>query len=159
MRPPFTPLKEWMMERPVSSVLFACTSNSIRSRLAEELARWRTRGRVHITSCGVNPGDRDGFVAEVLDEIGLELSDQETRGFRDLEDSDFDLIITLSPDAHEAALEFARNLATVVEYWPTVDPSLVQGNREQRLEAYRRTRDEIQQRITARVSGSSAPVV
>jgi len=95
----------------------------------------------------------------VLDEIGLELSDQETRGFRDLEDSDFDLIITLSPDAHKAALKFARNLATIVEYWPTVHPSLVEGSREQKLEAYRRTRDEIQQRITARVSGPSAPVV
>ena len=147
------------MERSVSSVLFACTSNTIRSRLAEELARWRTRGRVHIASCGVNPGGSDGFVAEVLEEIGLELSKEEPKGFRDLEDTDFDLIITLSPDAHEEALKFAKNLPVIIEYWPTVDPSLVEGSREQRLEAYRRTRDEIQQRITARVSGSSAPVV
>jgi protein-tyrosine-phosphatase len=148
-----------MTERPIASVLFACTSNAIRSRLAETLARWRTRGKVHIDSCGVTPGELDGFVMAALDEIGLDASEEPPKGFRDLEDTSFDLIVTLSPEAHEAAKEFAEHLAAEVEYWPTVDPSLVEGSREQRLEAYRRTRDEILQRISARLSGPSAPVV
>lgn len=148
-----------MTGRPVASVLFVCTSNTIRSRLAEELARWRTRGRVHIDSCGVRPGEPDGFVVAVLDEIGLDAPEDDPKGFRELEDSDFDLIITLSREAYDRALEFAEHLATEVEYWPTVDPSLVEGSREQRLEAYRRTRDEILQQISARLSGPSAPVV
>lgn len=148
-----------MTGRPLASILFVCTSNSIRSRLAEELARWRTRGRVHIDSCGVAPAENDGFVAAVLDEIGLDAPEEPPKGFRELEDSDFDLIVTLSPEAHVAAEKFAEHLAAEVEYWPTVDPSVVEGSREQRLEAYRRTRDEILQRISARLSGPSAPVV
>jgi protein-tyrosine-phosphatase len=148
-----------MTGRPLSSILFVCTSNAIRSRLAQALAVWRTRGRVHIDSCGVSPGEPDGFVVAVLDELGLDVSDDPPKGFRDLEDSDFDLIVTLSPEAHGAALKFSEHLAAEVDYWPTVDPSLVEGSREQRLEAYRRTRDEILQRISTRLSGPSAPVV
>lgn len=148
-----------MSARPIASVLFACTSNVIRSRLAAELARWRTRGKVHIDSCGVAPGEPDGFVVAVLDEIGLEAPEDAPKSFGDLEDTNFDLIITLSPEAHEAAKEFAEHYAVDVEYWPTVDPSFVEGGREQRLEAYRRTRDEILQQISARLSGPSAPVV
>ena len=148
-----------MEGRPIASVLFACTSNAIRSQLAETLARWRTRGRIFIESCGVAPGEADGFVVAVLDEIGLDPPDDEPKGFRDLDDDGFDLIIAMSPEAHSAALQFAEHLATEVEYWPTTDPSLVEGSREQRLEAYRRTRDEILQRISARLSGPSAPVV
>lgn len=148
-----------MPTRNLASVLFVCTSNVIRSRLAEELARWRTRGKVYIDSCGVSPGEPDGFVMEVLDEIGLDLSEDPPKAIRDLEDGNFDLIVTLSPEAHQAALKFAEHLAAEVEYWPTVDPSLVEGSREQRLEAYRRTRDEILQQISQRLSGPSAPVV
>jgi len=148
-----------MSDRQIASILFVCTSNSIRSRLAETLAQWRTRGRVYIDSCGVSPGELDGFVAAVLDEIGLDASDAPPKSFRDLEDTNFDLIVTLSPEAHENALKFAEHEAVEVEYWPTVDPSLVEGSREQRLEAYRRTRDEILQQISARLSGPSAPVV
>ena len=148
-----------MTDSSFSSVLFVCTSNTIRSRLAEALAAWLTRGRVHIDSCGVSPGEPDGFVIAVLDEIGLDVSEKPPKGFRDLEDSDFDLIITLSPEAHNAALKYAEHLATKIEYWPTVDPSLVDGSREQHLEAYRRTRDEILQRISTSLSGPSAPVV
>lgn len=148
-----------MSARAPASILFVCTSNVIRSRLAEELARWRTRGKVYIDSCGVSPGEPDGFVMAVLDEIGLDLSDDPPKDFRDLEDGSFDLIVTLSPEAHQAALKFAEHLAAEVEYWPTVDPSLVEGSREQRLEAYRRTRDEILQQISQRLSGPSAPVV
>ncbi|MEQ9126489.1 MAG: low molecular weight phosphatase family protein, partial [Alphaproteobacteria bacterium] len=121
--------------------------------------RWRTRGRVYIDSCGVGAGELDGFVAAVLDEIGLDGPEAPPKTFRELEDSSFDLIVALSPEAHEAAQKFAEHFATEVEYWPTVDPSGVEGSREQRLEAYRRTRDEILQRISQRLSGPSAPVV
>ncbi len=148
-----------MTARPISSILFACTSNAIRSRMAEQLAKWRTRGKIYIDSCGADPGELDGFVLAVLDEIGLDGPQGPPKGFDDLEDDSFDLIITLSPEAHEAALKFAEHLAAEVEYWPTVDPSTVEGSREQRLEAYRRTRDEILQQISARLSGPGAPVV
>lgn len=148
-----------MTTSPIASVLFCCTSNAIRSVIAAELAKWLTRGKVYVDSCGAYPGEPDGFVIAVLDEIGLDGPEDGPKSFRDLEDSNFDLIVSLSPEAHEKAVKFAEHLAIEVEYWPSADPSLVEGKREHRLEAYRRTRDEISQRISARLSGPSAPVV
>jgi protein-tyrosine-phosphatase len=68
----------------------------------------------------------------------------------DLEGLNFDLIITLAPEAHHKALELTRTLAADVEYWPTADPTAVEGSREQRLEAYRAVRDELERRIRTR---------
>ncbi len=59
----------------------------------------------------------------------------------------FDLIITLSPEAHHRALEFTRTMAVDVVYWPTIDPTAVQGSRETILNAYRGVRESLQKRI------------
>ena len=82
-----------------------------------------------------------------MDEIGIDISGHTPCSFADLEDTSFDLIITLSPEAHHTALEFTRMLATRVVYWPTLDPTAVQGTRETILEAYRGVRDGLQKRI------------
>ena len=68
----------------------------------------------------------------------------------DLEGLNFDLIVTLSPPAHHKALELTRIHAAEVEYWPTVDPTGVEGSREQQLDAYRAVRDEMLARIRER---------
>jgi protein-tyrosine-phosphatase len=57
------------------------------------------------------------------------------------------MIVTLSPEAHHRALEFTRTMAVDVIYWPTIDPTAVQGTRETMLEAYRGVRDGLQSRI------------
>jgi protein-tyrosine-phosphatase len=86
----------------------------------------------------------------VMDEIGLSLGKHRPKSFDDMEENSFDLVITLSPEAHHKAMELTRTSAAVVEYWPTHDPSLVEGSREQRLDAYRDTRDDLMRRIKAR---------
>ncbi len=68
----------------------------------------------------------------------------------DLEGLNFDLIVTLSPEAHHKALELTRTLALEVEYWPTADPTAIEGSREQRLDAYRDVRDQLLRRISTR---------
>jgi len=73
--------------------------------------------------------------------------------FEELEDWEglnFDLIVTLAPEAHHTALALTHRLAAEVEYWPTADPAAVEGNRAQRLEAYREVRDQLMERIKAR---------
>jgi protein-tyrosine-phosphatase len=85
-----------------------------------------------------------------MDEMGLDLAKHRPRTFEDIEDSFFDLIITLAPEAHHRALEMTRDQAVEVEYWPTVDPTLVQGSREHILEAYRGMRDGLALRIKKR---------
>lgn len=136
--------------RQPSSVLFMCGMNAIRSPMAEAIARSLLPQGVFVASAGVKAGERDPFVDAVLDESGLKLSGRQPRTMEDLEDDYFDLIVTLAPEAHHAALELTRSLAIDVEYWPTADPSIATGTREQILAAYRDVRDRIAARIRSR---------
>jgi protein-tyrosine-phosphatase len=140
--------------RRVQSVLFVCAQNSIRSPMAEALARHYFGKSIYVQSAGVRTGERNPFAVAVLDELGVDGSKHKPRTLAELEEWEglnFDLIITLSPEAHHAALELTRTLACEVEYWPTVDPTIVQGSRDQILDAYRNVRDGLSYRIRVRL--------
>jgi protein-tyrosine-phosphatase len=96
-----------------------------------------------VESAGVRTGETDPFVTAVMDEIGIDMSRHAPVAINDLHDSSFDLIITLTPEAHHQALELTRTMAVDVVYWPTLDPSFVTGNREQVLASYRACRDTL----------------
>lgn len=132
------------------SVLFACTQNAVRSAMAEHIMRHLYGKFIYVDSAGAKKGERDDFVTEVMDEIGLNLAKHRPKSFDDMEENSFDLVITLSPEAHHRAMELTRTSAAVIEYWPTVDPSAVEGTRDQRLDAYREVRDQLMRRIEAR---------
>ena len=129
------------------SVLFACSFNAVRSPMAEGLARHFFGRQIYFASAGVRSGELDGFAVAALDELGINIAKHKPQTFEDLEDASFDLIVTLSPEAHHKALEFTRTLAVEVVYWPTMDPTAVQGSREAILTAYRNVRDGLQKRI------------
>jgi protein-tyrosine-phosphatase len=142
-----------------ASLLFACSENSVRSPMAEALAK-RLYGQMsYIDSVGVRATDVDGFVAAALDEIGIDVHRHHAKTFGDIDPSSFDLIVTLSPEAHHQALEVTRGTASEVEYWPVTDPSAVEGTREMRLDAYRRMRDQILARLKTRFGAVSGPSV
>jgi protein-tyrosine-phosphatase len=108
---------------------------------------------IYVGSAGVRKGELDPFAVAVMDEIGLDISRHKPVTFEEIEEWEglnFDLIVTLAPEAHHRALEITRTNAIDVEYWPTADPSAVEGSREQRLEAYRDVRDQILARIRQR---------
>jgi protein-tyrosine-phosphatase len=84
-----------------------------------------------------------------MDELGLDTARHRPRRFEDLEDDNFDMIVTLSPEAHHRALEYTRSMAVDVAYWPTADPSGTEGSRDQKLDAYRDTREGLSRRIGA----------
>jgi protein-tyrosine-phosphatase len=132
------------------AALFACTMNSVRSPMAAAIMRHLYGRFVYIRSAGARAGGIDPMAIEVMEEIGIEIGKHKPRTFEDLEDASFDLIITLSPEAHHKAMELTRTMAVDVEYWPTVDPTAIEGSREQRLDAYRAVRDELMKRIEAR---------
>jgi protein-tyrosine-phosphatase len=132
------------------AVLFACTMNAVRSPMAAALLRHLTGGRVHVESAGVRAGELDPLAVAAMDEIGLEIGEHLPRRFEDLEDGSFDLIVTLSPEAQHKAVELTRTAATQVEYWPIIDPTAVDGSREQRLWAYRAVRDQLMERLKRR---------
>ncbi|HEX4636491.1 MAG TPA: arsenate reductase ArsC [Rhizomicrobium sp.] len=133
----------------VQAVLFTCTLNAVRSPMAAAMLRHLTRG-LYIESAGVKAGMLDPLAVEAMAEIGLEIGKHKPRRFEDLEDGSFDLVITLSPEAQHKAMELTRTAATQVEYWPTLDPTITEGSREQRLMAYRMVRDQLMQRLKQR---------
>ncbi len=118
--------------------------------MAEQLARRVLPAVTFVASAGVRGGERDPFVDAVLAEEGLGRGDRGPQTLEDLEDAYFDLIVTLSPEAHHTALDLTRTLAAEVEYWPTADPTATQGSREQKLAAYRDMKDRLKARITER---------
>ena len=136
--------------KKIHSVLFVCEMNAVRSPMAEAIARHYFGRSIYVQSAGVRKGETDGFMATALSEIGIDCSKHKPRTLEELEEWEglnFDLIISLSPDAHHAALELTRTIAAEVEYWPTPDPTLMQGSREQMLDAYRNVRDGLSYRI------------
>jgi protein-tyrosine-phosphatase len=135
------------------SVLFACAQNSIRSPMAMALFRHLFGKSIYVGSAGVKPGEPDPFAIAAIEELGLDISKHKPHTFEELDDWEglnFDLIVTLSPEAHHKALDLTRILAADVEYWPTADPSGTMGNREQVLNAYREVRDSLMQKIRDR---------
>jgi protein-tyrosine-phosphatase len=138
------------------AVLFACTLNAVRSPMAAAIMRHLYGRFVFVESAGARRGELDLLAVEAMDEIGIEVGKHKPKRFEDLEDVSFDLIVTLSPEAHHKAMELTRVTAAEVEYWPTMDPTIVEGSREQRLDAYRAVRDSLMRRIEQRFTGSRA---
>jgi protein-tyrosine-phosphatase len=139
-------------QRP-QAVLFACGLNSVRSPMAAALLRQALGTSLYVGSAGVRKGELDAFAVAVMDEVGIDLKAHRPMTFEELDDLEglnFDLIVTLSPEAHHKALELTRTLALDVEYWPTADPTAIEGSREQRMNAYRDVRDQLLQRIRTR---------
>jgi protein-tyrosine-phosphatase len=141
------------------AVLFACSRNAVRSPMAAAILRHLAGRRIYVDSAGVRPGETDPFVVAVMDELGIDLFGHRPTALADLRDTSFDLIVTLSPEAHHQALGLAGAFAIDVEYWPTPDPTMASGNREQILSAYRGVRDGLFRRIKQRFPIAGAPSV
>jgi protein-tyrosine-phosphatase len=144
------------------AVLFACTMNVVRSPMAAAILRHLAGRRVYVASAGVKAGEGpDPFVTVVMEEIGIDISAHTPLALADLDDTSFDLIVSLSPEAHHSALELTRTMAVDVEYWPTIDATVMvgQGTREQTLAHYRDVRDQLFERIKKRFGFEGGPTV
>jgi protein-tyrosine-phosphatase len=127
--------------------------------MAEALMKYLHGQQIYVQSVGVRPTELDPFAVAALDEIGIDLSRHRPKGFEDLEDDYFDLVISLSPEAQHRAVELTRTSSCEIEFWPMLDPSLTEGSREVRLEAYRAMRDDLLQRLRRRFPPRGAPVM
>jgi protein-tyrosine-phosphatase len=151
----------------LGAVLFACNFNQVRSPMAEALLKRLAGDRVYVDSCGLKRPARvhdaeadedvdagvDPFARAVMEELGCDLAQHRPKTFADLEDSSFDLVVSLTPEAQHRAVELARGRAADIEYWPTFDPTLADGSREAQLAAYREVRDALARRIAERFGG------
>jgi protein-tyrosine-phosphatase len=124
--------------------------NAIRSPMAEALLKHFHRTRIYVDSCGVRSGGIDPFAVAVMDEIGIDLTRHRSKTFQELEDTSFDLVISLSPEAQHSAVELTRTMACELEFWPIFDATAVEGSREAKLDAYRAVRDALRRRMIER---------
>ena len=135
------------------SVLFCCDHNAVRSPMAEGIMKKLHGSRVFVQSAGVfDDMDVDGFMVTVAQEIGVDISGHRARSFETMhnwgDDLDaYDQVIALSPAAQRHALEHTRDFHVEVTYWPTLDPTGLGERREDKLAAYRQTRDQLLARI------------
>jgi protein-tyrosine-phosphatase len=136
------------------AVLFTCNFNRVRSPMAEALMKLAYGTAIFVDSCGLkaDPGEigMDPFAAVVLEELGIDPASHRPKTFDMLEDDSFDVVISLTAEAQHRAVELSRGRAVDIEYWPTYDPTLATGSREQVLDAYRQVRDELYGRIRRR---------
>lgn len=143
----------------LTAVLFACNMNAVRSPMAEGIARFLARGQIYVDSCGVFEGELDPFAVAVMDEVGIDLAAHTPKSFDRLEDTSFDAIVSLTPEAHHQAVELTRTIDAEVIYWPTPDPTIATGSREQRLEAYREVRDLLTSKIRGLLEWRPTPSI
>ena len=118
--------------------------------MAASLARANFPNSIFFSSAGVREGLFNPFAVEVMAENGIDISGHEPRSYDNLDDTYFDLIITLSPVAHAVALDINRSQSVDVENWATADATKIQGRRSIILDAYRQVRDDLATRIVAR---------
>ncbi|MDP0929361.1 low molecular weight phosphatase family protein [Paracoccus onubensis] len=139
-----------------ASVLFCCDHNAVRSPMAEGIMKKLYGHAAYIQSAGVkNDLEIDGFAISVCEEIGVRISNHQSRSFDEMKDwgddlGGFDLIVALSPASQRQALELTRYFHLDVEYWPIMDPTGLGEGREDRLRAYRQTRDQIMSNMIER---------
>ena len=136
------------------SVLFACNHNAIRSPMAAALLKHLHARRIFVDSVGVRALPIDPFAVAVMEEFGFDLRSHVAKSFEDLEDQSFDLVISLTPEAQHRAVEMTRSMACDVEFWPSLDPSAIEGNRVEILAAYRGVRDSLWRRVQERFPAS-----
>ena len=137
------------------SVLFCCDHNAVRSPVAEGLMKKLHGDRIFVQSAGVHHDlDVDPFMVVVAGELGVDISRHRAKSFDEMEEwgddmGSYDMIVALSPASQRRALEYTRHLSIEVVYWPTLDPTGIGERREQKLDAYRQTRDQILKSIVA----------
>ena len=132
----------------VPSVLFVCGRNAIRSPMAAALWRRQFGDQAQARSCGVIPAAfADGFMVAVMAELGCDLEDISPMALSGVIDPPAALVVSLSSAADRLARQYATDKSAEFQAWPIPDPSESGGNREQRLLAYRQTRDAIKARI------------
>ena len=137
-----------------SSFIFVCTKNAIRSPMAEALAKsLMQEGKIpmaHVDSAGVDPGDIDGFAIGVMNELGIDLQRHESKDLAAVASGEFDLVIALSDAAAKEVETLIETVDSQLEVWDVPDASLVEGNREARLSAFRDIREALAAKIQQR---------
>jgi arsenate reductase len=125
------------------NILFLCVANSARSQMAEGLARALFGGRARVLSAGTAPSIVNPLAVRALDEIGIDIRAQRSKGVDSIDARMVDVVVTLC--AEEVCPAFLGGAERL--HWPLPDPAARHGSEEERLAAFRQARDEIRTRL------------
>ena len=139
-----------------SAVLFVCYLNSIRSPMAEGLMKKRFGNQTYVQSCGMSSGEIDDLMVAVMNEKGIDMSNHKSRTLADLGDTSFDVIIAFTQDAGDAAKAYFEDTDTIIEVWPTPDPTAGTLDVRSMMNNYRSVRDYIDGRLERRFHEKTA---
>jgi arsenate reductase (thioredoxin) len=128
-------------------VLFLCTHNSARSQMAEGLLRDLAGDRFEVFSAGTEATHVRPLAIRTMEEIGVDISRQESKTLDRYLDQPFDYVITVCDDANEACPYFPGAMSRL--HWSFEDPSKAEGSEEERLEVFRSVRERIKDRMQA----------
>ena len=126
-------------------VLILCTGNSARSQMAEGLLRQDGGGRFEVESAGTHPGHVKPEAIEAMREVGIDISGQRSKSVNEFAGQEFDYVITVCDNARENCPVFPARTERV--HWSFDDPAAAPGEFNERLEVFRRVRDEIRTRL------------
>src|SRR6476659_538541 len=127
-------------------VLILCTGNSARSQMAEGLLRHLAGDRISVASAGVAPSQVRREAIEAMREIGIDISEQRSKSVDQFAGEEFDYVITVCDNAKEQCPVFPRKTQRI--HWSFEDPAAVEGEWNERLKAFRKVRDEIEERLS-----------
>ncbi len=147
-----------MADTKKAKVLFLCTSNSARSQMAEALLRKYAGDQFEVFSAGFKPTELHPFAVQVLEEIGLDITGQRSKGVQEyLGFVNFGYLITVCNNDEENCPKTFLGVSQRM-YWPFEDPAKAEGTVEERLVVFRRVRDEIDARIRAWLTEMKNPL-
>ena len=136
-----------LAKKELGAILFACNINAVRSAMAEAMIKVTYPGKIFADSCGVSPGNPDGFAIAVMEEIGINMNTHQPKSFDELDSAFYDVIISFSPEAHDAAVALTQSMDCDTLYWPVDNLANLTGSRDERLRAYRHVRNMIQGKL------------
>ncbi len=126
-------------------VLFLCTGNSARSQMAEGLLRNMGGSEFEVYSAGTRPSQVRPETVKVMSELGIDISNQYSKSLDQFVNEEFDYVVTVCDNAKESCPVFYG--AKEMLHWSIDDPVGVLDTGDVRLQAFRKARDEIAERI------------
>jgi len=128
-------------------VLILCTGNSARSQMAEGLLRHDAGDTYEVFSAGTKPTLVRPEAIQVMREVGIDISGHRSKSVDEFEGQNFEYVITVCDNAKESCPIFPAKTKRI--HWSIDDPAAVQGSEEERVAAFRLSRDELRARLKA----------
>ncbi len=145
----FPPVRNSVLAK--QKVLFLCTGNSCRSQMAEGLLRQLAGDRFQVVSAGTEPRSVNPLAVTAMREIGVDLSGQRSKSVKEFLGQHFTYVITVCDSANERCPIFPGTVRRL--HWPLQDPAAAVGSEAERMQVFRRVRDEIAERVRSLVAG------